>query len=98
VNTVPFITTQCEVPGSDTPAGSPFDCGDPSQFQIAFNATAISRTPGHLLLDDPAAFVNSGLLVERSRAAFIAEEAGTYTFVCLVHGPSMSGVVVVGGG
>jgi plastocyanin len=98
-NTVPFVMTQCEVPGPDTPAGSPFDCSDPSQFQIAFNGTAITRSPpGDLHLEDPSAFVNSGLLVEGSVASFIADEPGTYTFVCLVHGPSMSGVVVVGGG
>jgi plastocyanin len=97
VDTVPFITTQCEVPGPDTPAGSPFDCASPSQFQIAFNATAIERTPGNgpLPLSEPAAFVNSGLFVEGTRVSFKAEQPGTYPFVCLVHGPSMSGVVIV---
>ena len=95
-STVPFVTTQCEVPGRDRPAQSPFDCRDPSQFQVAFNPRAV--TPTHRgRLQDPAQFVNSGLLASPLTSTFLAEVPGTYTMVCLVHGPEMTTTITVEG-
>jgi hypothetical protein len=39
--------------------------------------------------------VNSGLLSYGTDHSFLAARPGTYTFVCLVHGPQMSDTVVV---
>ncbi len=89
VDSVPFVTTQCEVAGADTPATSPADCADPTQFQIALNPQAIAPTAS-LALSNPNTFVNSGLVSAPSSTVFTAEKAGTYTIVCLVHGPAMS--------
>jgi plastocyanin len=96
-STVPFVTTQCEVVGPDTPAVSPADCAAPTDFQIAFNSTALLPTASSSL-DTPGAFVNSGLLAWGSAATFVADQPGTYRFVCLVHGPSMSGTIRVRSG
>ena len=93
-DTTPFILTQCEVPGPDIPAQSPDDCADPSQFQVAFNNQAVAPTPSNRLRD-PNEFVNGGLLVNPASATFVAKAAGTYTMICLVHGPEMSTTVTV---
>ena len=90
---VPFITPQCEVPGPDTPAASPFDCADPSAFQLALNAKAITPTWNTGLR--PHRFVNSGLLVGPVQHTFLARTPGTYSFICLVHGPQMQSKVIV---
>ncbi len=92
--TVPFIVTQCEVPGPDTPAASPLDCADPSKFEVALNGKAISPTMARGLTN-PHRFLNSGLLAGPVQHTFIAKEPGTYTFVCLVHGPEMSSTIRV---
>jgi plastocyanin len=92
--TVPFITPQCEVTGPDTPASSPADCAAPTDFQIAFNSTALLPTAKDTLTS-PSAFVNSGLMAWGTSHSFIAKQPGTYRFVCLVHGPSMSGTIRV---
>jgi len=92
--TVPFITTQCEVAGPDTPASSPADCVAPTDFQIAFNSKALLPTAKDTLTS-PSAFVNSGLVTWGTTHTFIAKRPGTYRFVCLVHGPSMSGTIRV---
>lgn len=92
--TTPFIVPDCEQPGADTPAQSPADCADPTQFELVLNAKAFRPTTGNKL-KDPSAFVNSGLLVVPLRSTFIAAKPGRYTFVCLVHGPEMSGVIKV---
>jgi hypothetical protein len=91
---VPFIKPQCEVPGPDIPASSPGDCADPSQFELALNNQAIFPTDSNEL-SDPDAFVNSGLLAEPGSHTFVAVNPGTYSMVCLVHGPSMSTTVTV---
>jgi plastocyanin len=92
--TVPFIVSQCEVPGPDTPATSPADCASPSQFQLALNNQAVAPTPANEL-SDPDAFVNGGLIATGQAATFRAVAPGTYTMVCLVHGPEMSTTVTV---
>jgi plastocyanin len=94
-SSVPFIVTQCEVPGPDIPANSPADCADPSQFQIALTNQAILPTAGNGL-SKPSKFVNSGLLADPSQSfRFLAQKPGTYTLVCLVHGPEMSATIEV---
>jgi plastocyanin len=90
----PLITTVCEVPGPDVPASSPFDCADPADFHLVFNQKAISPTASSALVD-PDRFVNTGLMFTGVTGRFVARRAGTYGFVCLVHGPSMSGTIVV---
>ena len=92
--TVPFIVPACEQPGADAPAQSPADCADPTKFELVINDQAFLPTNGNKL-NDPTAFVNSGLLAGPVHATFIAKEPGKYTFVCLVHGPEMSGVIKV---
>jgi len=92
--TVPFILTQCEVAGPDTPAASPADCLAPTDFQLVFNSTAIIPTASNALRTRRG-FVNSGLLAWGRSHDFVAKRPGTYTFVCLVHGPQMSDTVVV---
>jgi plastocyanin len=92
--TVPFITTQCEVAGPDTPAASPADCEGPMDFQVAFNAQALLPT-ANANLTSPSRFVNSGLLSWPRSHVFVAKKPGFYDFVCLVHGPSMSGSIRV---
>jgi plastocyanin len=94
VDTVPFIITQCEVPGPDQPASSPSDCADPTQFELALNKEAIAPT-GSNEFTDPGAFVNSGLLAIPATHTFVAVNPGTYSMVCLVHGPSMTTTVTV---
>jgi plastocyanin len=93
-DTTPFIKTQCEVPGPDIPAQSPADCQDPSQFQAAFNNTAVLPSASNKLRDTTE-FVNSGLLVPGVNATFVAKAPGFYTMICLVHGPVMSTAIVV---
>jgi plastocyanin len=39
--------------------------------------------------------VNSGIVANPSFHTFVADKPGTYHFVCLVHGPEMSGTIVV---
>ena len=92
VNTTPFIQTVCEVTGPDTPATSPADCSDPSKFEIVLNPKAFLPTKSNVLRN-PTAFVNSGLVVGSLKHAFEARKPGVYHFVCLVHGPSMSGTI-----
>jgi plastocyanin len=91
--TVPFIVTECEVPGPDTPASSPADCASPADFRVALNSQAVIPTGPRLT--DTTAFVNSGLLTKPGSFTFVAKAPGTYTFVCLVHGPSMSETLTV---
>jgi len=93
-STVPFVTPQCEVAGPDTPATSPADCAAPTDFQIAFNSQAVLPT-SNSRLRSPTMFVNSGLLAWPTAHTFVAQKPGLYRFVCLVHGPSMSGTVRV---
>ena len=90
---VPFVNAQCEVPGPDTPP----PCSDPSTFQLALNNTAINPTASNVLRD-PAAFRNSGLLPDPTASfTFVAKKPGTYTMVCLVHGPEMTTSITVEG-
>ncbi len=94
-DTVPFIVTQCEVPGPDTPATSPVDCAKPTDFQVALGTKAITPTKSNKLVS-PSKFVNSGLLGDPSATfTFNAVKPGTYTLICLVHGPEMSTTVRV---
>jgi plastocyanin len=92
--TTPFVMPACELPGADTPAQSPADCANPSQFELVLNAKALAPTNANKL-KDPTKYVNSGLLVIPQSATFVAAVPGRYTFVCLVHGPEMSGVIKV---
>jgi plastocyanin len=91
--TVPFVVPQCEVPGPDTPP----PCQDPSTFQLAINNRALLPTASNDLRN-PALFRNSGLLTDPTTSfTFVAKKPGTYTMVCLVHGPEMSTSVTVEG-
>ncbi len=92
--TTPFIVPGCELPGADAPAQSPADCANPAQFELVLNPKAFLPTRRNSL-KDPAAFVNAGLLVTPATYTFVAAKPGKYTFVCLVHGPEMSGVIKV---
>jgi plastocyanin len=94
VKTVPFVTTQCEVAGTDTPANSPADCADPADFQAAFNSKALVATRRNDLAR-PSRYVNSGLLVNPETHTFDAVKPGVYTLVCLVHGPTMHTTITV---
>lgn len=94
-NTTPAFFTECNVPGPDPAATSPFDCAVPTQFEIVDNLQAISPSPAPHKLANPASFQNSGLLVPGVSATFNATKPGTYTFICLVHGPEMTGSIVV---
>jgi plastocyanin len=93
-DTTPFIEGQCNIPGPNPPAMSPDDCADPTTFIIAFNNAAVIPTANNRLRD-PTEFVNSGLLVTPAIATFVARAPGTYTMVCLVHGPEMSTTITV---
>jgi hypothetical protein len=90
----PFVVTDCELTGADAPAQSPLDCADPSTFEIVLNAKAFLPTTTNKL-KDPDTFLNSGLLIIPLAHKFVASRPGRYTFVCLVHGPQMSGVIKV---
>jgi plastocyanin len=93
VGKVPFIVAQCEVPGKDTPP----PCNDPSTFQLAINNRALLPTESNTLRN-PDAFRNSGLLTDPTTSfTFLAKKPGTYTMVCLVHGPEMSTSITVEG-
>ena len=94
--TVPFTQSQCEVPGPDIPAQSPLDCVGIGPFQVAFNPAAVAPTASNRLRD-PTEFVNSGLLVSPLLSTFVASSPGTYTLVCLVHGPEMTTTITVEG-
>ena len=91
--TVPFVFPECEGPGGDTP----FPCADPSTLELAVNPTAIMPTAANGLWN-PNAFRNSGLLGgPGSNFTFVARKPGTYSMVCLVHGPEMSTTITVEG-
>ena len=62
-------------------------------FQLALNAKAITPTWNTGLR--PHRFVNSGLLVGPVQHTFLARTPGTYSFICLVHGPQMQSKVIV---
>lgn len=83
---------QCEVPGPDTPAESPADCATPAAFEVAINPRTLAPTASNALRR-PNRFVNSGVFLAPATATFVAERPGTYTFVCIVHGPLMSGTI-----
>jgi plastocyanin len=91
---IPFVITECEVPGPNTPAASPLDCANPSLFRVALNTKALAPTANIGLR--PHRFINAGLLVGPSQHTFLAKVPGTYTFVCLVHGPEMESTIIVG--
>jgi plastocyanin len=97
VNTVPFLKTQCEVPGPDVPAFDPSECADPSDFQVALNNKALLPAASNALVN-PDRYRNSGLLGgPTSSYTFVARAPGTYSVVCLVHGPVMTTTITVEG-
>jgi plastocyanin len=88
---VPFIVPKCERPGKD---GNP-PCRDPSTLELTINNRALNASQSNVL-NDPAAFRSSGLFTDPSSSfTFLAKRPGTYTMVCLVHGPEMSTVITV---
>ncbi len=91
-----FTQGQCEVPGPDVPAQTPADCVGIGPFQVAFNTVAVAPTASNKLRD-PTEFVNSGVLVNPLTTTFVAAKPGTYTMVCLVHGPEMTTTITVEG-
>lgn len=91
--TVPFVVPECEGPGGDTPP----PCSDPNALELAFNTKAITPTVFNGLRN-PNLFRNSGLLDgPTSSYTFVARVPGTYSMVCLVHGPEMSTTITVEG-
>jgi len=89
-----FLQTFCEQVGADVPAQSPADCSDPTKFETVVNPLAAGPTK-NMKLGDPSAFRNSGLLVPGTNGTFLAKKPGTYTFICLVHGPEMSSKIKI---
>jgi plastocyanin len=90
--TVPFIVPKCELPGKDAPP----PCAPP-QLELTINNKALNPTES-AVLRDPSAFRNSGLFADPTTSfTFLAKKPGTYTMVCLVHGPEMSTSVTVEG-
>jgi plastocyanin len=89
-----FLQSFCEQAGADTPAQSPADCSDPTKFETVVNPLAVGPTKS-LKLGNPSAFRNSGLVTPGTNATFVAKKPGTYTFVCLVHGPEMSSKIKI---
>ncbi len=89
-----FLESFCEQAGADTPAQSPADCSDPTKFETVVNPLAAGPTK-NLKLGKPTAFRNSGLLVPGTNGTFVAKKPGTYTFICLVHGPEMSSKIKI---
>jgi plastocyanin len=91
--TVPFLIPECEGSSGDTPP----PCSDPSAFELAANPMALLPTAWNGLRN-PNFFRNSGLLAGPSTGfTFVARAPGTYTMVCLVHGPEMSTTITVAG-
>ena len=89
-----LLQSFCEQAGADKPALSPVDCSDPTKFETVFNPLAVGPTKSRKLVN-PTTVVNSGLLVPGMNGVFIAKRPGRYTFVCLVHGPEMRGVIKI---
>jgi plastocyanin len=91
--TVPFTIPQCEVSGNNPDTAPP--CGDPSLFELGINGKAITPSKSNGLWNTKK-FVNSGLLGPIVPSyTFVALKPGTYTMVCLVHGPEMSTTITV---
>jgi plastocyanin len=98
--TVQGFIVQCERPGPDQLFAR--NC-PPTKLEFLLSAQLVQPTPS-LLLRDPSAFVNSGLLHApnglgllnaRSQTTFVARVPGTYSMICLIHGPIMSTTVTV---
>jgi plastocyanin len=91
--TTPLFFPTCEGVSGDT---SP-PCADPSALELTVNMKAITPTAAHGLWH-PSAFRNSGLLAgPGSGFTFVARAPGTYSMICLVHGPEMSTTITVEG-
>ena len=66
-----------------------------AQLELVLNPTVLAPTASNALVD-PNAYVNSGLFGSpQSTFTFVAQAPGTYTMVCLVHGPEMSTTITV---
>jgi plastocyanin len=89
-----FITSVCEQTGPDAPASSPFDCASPDDFQLVVSPTVLFPTKSNELVN-PGRFVSSGLIVGQQESTFVAARRGTYSYICLIHGPSMSGSITI---
>ena len=88
---VPFVVPECEGPNGDTRP----PCADPSQLELAFNPTAVNPTTFNGLVN-PTFFRNAGLLPDPTTGfTFVAKQPGTYSMVCLVHGPEMRTTITV---
>ena len=69
----------------------------PPQFRLAINNRALNPSKSNALID-PNKFRNSGLLpVPGASFTFVAKAPGTYSLVCLVHGPEMNTTITVQG-
>jgi plastocyanin len=94
IHTVTFLGNVSPVPPLLQPALSP-----PAPSGLMFNPTAVNQTAPSGGLGDQMTYVNSGLMgrepgqVPSFTLKFTA--AGTYHYLCLVHGMMMSGTVKV---
>jgi plastocyanin len=83
---------QCEVTGPDDPAETPADCASPDAFQVAVDPRTLAPTESNALRR-PRRFVNTGIFAAPGTATLVARRPGRYTYVCIVHGPLMSGTI-----
>jgi plastocyanin len=89
-----FELPECEVVGPDEPATSPADCASPADFRVAANPQVLVPTASNTLRK-PSRYVNSGVFATPAKVTFTTARTGLFTFVCIVHGPAMSGTIRV---
>ena len=92
--TTPFITSDCELPGGRRARAVAGGLCEPGTVRAGREPKGVPADEAQRI-EDPAAFVSSGLLAGPVTFTFVAAKPGKYTFVCLVHGPEMSGVIKV---
>ncbi|HYM16022.1 MAG TPA: plastocyanin/azurin family copper-binding protein [Dehalococcoidia bacterium] len=89
-HTVSFLPPSMAAPALIVPAPS-----GPPQFM--FNPQAANPTGTGTVTFDPTKYYNSGLLFKSGTADVSFPQQGTFHFICLVHGPTMSIDVTVTG-
>jgi plastocyanin len=89
-HTVSFLPSGMAAPAFIVPGPS-----GPPQFM--FNPQAANPTGTGTVTFDASKYYNSGLLQQSSTADVTFPQQGTFTFLCLIHGPTMSITVNVAG-